>query len=248
MFSLVPTTLARRRLADAWPRIALSRVPAQHDAARIAATIRSALVLGRSDVDPLPDFRRICRAGGFEVSQTTLSAASGQQEALLIPMKGNRFGICVDPVPSGGWSRVRPAVRSELRRHRHRFRVAHEIAHSFFYDRTADRPRRLLVGSSEEELFCDEFARALLLPVAAVRSRPPAPASVFPLHRDYVVSVEVAARAMAAAYRGTRAALWYQHPRDGWVLQWSNTTPAQASRMRHQAAVDPGRGQAFALR
>jgi hypothetical protein len=198
--------------------------------------------------DPLPDFRRICRAGGFEVSRTTLSAASRQQEALLIPMDGNRFGISVDPTPPGGWSRIRPAIRGELRSHRYRFRVAHEIAHTFFYDRSRDRPRRLLAGSLEEELFCDEFARALLLPLGAVCSRPPTPASVFSLHRDYAVSVEVAARAMAAAHRGTRAALWYEHPSDGWVMQWSNTTPAQASRMRRHASVDAVRGQAFAVR
>jgi IrrE N-terminal-like domain len=239
---------AQRRLLEAWPRIALSRVPAQRDAARIASAVRAAVLATGDETNPLPSFRRISRAGGFEISQTTLSAASGQQEALLIPMDGNRFGICVDPTPPGGWSRIRPAIRSELRTNRHRFRVAHEIAHTFFYDRTVARPRRLLAGSPEEELFCDEFARALLLPLEAVRARPLSPASVFSLHRDYAVSVEVAARALAGAHRGTRAALWYEHPRDGWLLQWSNTTPTVASRMRRYATVDAHRGQALAVR
>jgi IrrE N-terminal-like domain len=237
-----------RRPVDAWPHTALSHVPALRSAAQIAAAVRAAVLpVGRAAA-PLSDFRTICRAGSFEVSQITLSAAAGQQEALLIPMDGNRFGICVDPTPRGGWSRIRPAIRGKLRRHRHRFRVAHEIAHTFFYDRTAGRPRRLIAGSPEEELFCDEFARALLVPPDAVCRRPVTAASVFSLHRDYAVSVEVAARAIASGHRGTRVALWYEHRTDGWLLQWANATPGEVARMRAHAAVDADRGQAVAVR
>jgi hypothetical protein len=233
--------------ALAWPDLRYASVPRTPEAHSLAAAVRSAVLpAGRRD-RPLADYRAVARAGRLRISQETLSAAAGQEEALLIPLHGNAFSIAVDPAPKGGWSRIRPAVRADLRRHRHRFRVAHEIAHTFFYERGGARPRRLLRGSAEEEEFCDEFARALLLPVAAVRKRRPSPASVFSLHRDYDVSVEVAARAVAASRPGTQVALWHEHPRDGWLLQWSNLAPAAATRLRNRAEVDVTRGQAVAV-
>lgn len=240
-------TRAGRQQPDAWPRSPLSKLPKLADAATLAAEVRAKVHSADRPHEPLADFRRICRAGRFEVSQATLSAGTRQQEALLIPLDGDRFGICIDPTPPGGWGGVRRAVRPELRRHRHRFRVAHEIAHTFFYDRTGGRPRRVFPGSDAEETFCDEFARALLLPAEAVRSRPPIAESVFSLHRDYTVSVEVAARAVAVAHQGVQVALWYKHPNDGWCLQWTTTTPGRAARMRARAEEDPARGQAIAI-
>lgn len=187
--------------------------------------------------------------GRFDVSQLTLSAADNQQEALLVPAEGNRFGICVDPTPAGGWAQVRPSLRSEIRRHRFRFRVAHEIAHTFFYDRTMPEPQRTLPPSTEEELFCDEFARSLLLPPAVVRRRAATAASVFSMHRDFDVSVEVAARAIAGACPSLRVAVWYQDPDGGWCVQWTNRSSRRQLDIRHQAGlkIHRGRRQAVAV-
>jgi IrrE N-terminal-like domain len=196
--------------------------------------------------EALRSFAAICRAGRLRISQATLSAAAGQQEALLIPLDDDRFGISVDPTPRGGWAGVRRELRPELRRHRYRFRVAHEIAHTLFYDRGGVRPRRLLPGSAEEEQFCDEFARALLVPPRALRRTRPSASSIVALHRRYAVSLEVAARAMASARAGLRITLWYQR-HDVWDIQWTNASLAEASRTRSDAHVVPKRGQALAV-
>jgi hypothetical protein len=230
-----------------WPSFAPLRVPSSSHATRLATDFRIALLPRSHGADPIRDFRRIARAGRFHISQETLSAADGQEEALLVPLDGDRFAICVDPTPPGGWSHVRPALRRDVRRHRYRFRVAHEIAHTFFYDRTAGRPRRRLDGSQDEELFCDEFARALLLPARAAQRRRPNPSSILSLHRDYDVSVEVAARAVAGSRGDLEVAVWYESPEQGWLLQWSNVGPGRTEHIRGCAEVNRERGQAIAV-
>lgn len=229
-----------------WPS-GLTCVPPISEASLFAAEVRAAVLPADRISDTLPNFRRISRAGRFEVSQEILSGAAGQQEALLVPLDNDRFGICVDPTPRGGWSRVSPTLRVEVRRHRFRFRVAHEIAHTFFYDRTSTRPRRLLPGSAEEEAFCDEFARSLLLPREIAAQERPSADSVMALHCRYDVSVELAARAVASAHRGAHVALWYHVPRDGWLIQWTNVSAHQVAVMRATAQVYSGRGQALSV-
>ncbi len=230
-----------------WPRLSLSQVPALTDAAAMATEIR-ALVLPTRPSSPLQGFTRIAQAGRFVISQETLSAALGQEEALLIPLDGDRFSICVDPTPSGGWARIKPRLRRELRRQRHRFRVAHEIAHTLFYDRGGERPRRRFPGSDQEEAFCDEFARSLLVPRAVARKCGLTPSAVFSLHSSYDVSVEVAARAIAAAQPGVEVAVWYEDPNHALLLQWSNVSGARAEQIRPSADFNSERGQAVAVR
>jgi hypothetical protein len=231
----------------AWPTGFLTQVPPVRDAPVLAAALRATLGPADSTDGPLLTLTPLTVAGRCVVSTETLSAAGGQQEALLIPLDDNRFGICVDPTPRGGWSKIRPALRPEVERHRHRFRVAHELAHTLFYDRSGTRPRRLRPGSSEEESFCDEFARALLLPPYAVRQRPPTGHSVAMLHREYDVSLEVAARGMAAAQEGLAVAVWYQRPGGGWHLQWANVPEQHTVGRRCRAHLECGRGQAVAV-
>src|SRR5690242_8933369 len=125
-------------------------MPPLTQASTLAGEVRAAVFSVDHHNDVLSDFGRVSLHGRLTISQETLSAAAGQDEALLVPLAGDRFAICVDPTPNGGWSRIRPAMRRDLRRHRHRFRVAHEIAHTFFYDRRGNRPRRLIAGSEHE--------------------------------------------------------------------------------------------------
>jgi hypothetical protein len=242
---------ARRQYSRAGERLAkraavvLDRVPPACDAASVAAEVRFRLMPpGRAD-EPLRNFRRLASRGRFEISEETLSAAAGYDEALLIPLDGDRFAICIDPTPRGGWHRIRPHLRTALRRQRFRFRVAHEIGHTLFYDRGGDRPRRLFDGSEREERFCDEFARSLLLPTNAARKCPPTPAAVLRLQQEYDVSLEVAVRAVAAAEPGRQAALWYTQLGEGWRLQWANVKPADP--LREGALIMPERGQALVV-
>lgn len=42
--------------------------------------------------------------------------------------------------PRGGWAQMEPQIQAELREHRLRFRICHEVAHSFFFDRDNELP------------------------------------------------------------------------------------------------------------
>jgi Zn-dependent peptidase ImmA (M78 family) len=122
-------------------------------------------------------------------------------------------------------------MTASTRRHRTRFLISHEIGHTFFYELSARRPRRLLpVGSAAEEEFCTEFARALLIPPEAVAQTPPCADTVFELAQRYDVSVELAARTFAAFHqRQPQVALGYWTKRSRKVmLQWATPMPGSA--------------------
>jgi len=131
-----------------------------------------------------------------------LDAKSGGNEALLIPSAEGGFEILVDP-----WSAASLPEQSEVARHyvsrrRLRFRIAHEIGHSFFYDRRIRPAKRLLRHSAAEEAFCDVFASALLVPQSLVVRRGPTAKTVSELSRALDVSAEMAGRALAKAHPG----------------------------------------------
>jgi hypothetical protein len=71
--------------------------------------------------------------------------SSGHLEALLGAAAANRFIIEVEPEPPAwqGQSQPSRAARREIASRRMRFRVMHEVAHAFFYDRSETVPRRL---------------------------------------------------------------------------------------------------------
>jgi hypothetical protein len=208
-----------------WPIRALGRVPDLPDAHRLARDVREA-VQGHDPCGPVADLREICRAGRFRVFERELSGRQAGIEAALLPQARNRFHIWVDPTPPGGWDKIDPGLRPVVRRHRLRFRVAHEIAHSFFYRRDGGEPSRLALDSPEQEEFADAFASALLLPPSVAKATAPLAESVVRLHERYDVSLQVAVRAVAETHVGLSAALlhWsgsYASPKDVAELQWS---------------------------
>lgn len=218
----------------------MRRVPPLSHAWTLARQVRlAALGPGRVNA-PLSDLDEILRLGGCEARETELSAREGMQEAMLIPLPRNRFAISVDPTPPGGWAQVRPALRESLRRHRLRFRVAHEIAHTIFYARAGGEPRRVVRDSPAQEAFCDEFARALLVPPPAAATTPLAPEAVHALQRRFDVSLEVAARSVAAAHGPSAiVVLWYRpHDENAVRVQWSS--PAVDGGLLPQAPTPHG--------
>jgi len=62
---------------------------------------------------------------------------------------------------SGGFTIL---VDQRLKFQRYRFIVAHELAHTLFYTKDTEVPKRLLQTSNEEEWFCTDVARRLLAP------------------------------------------------------------------------------------
>jgi hypothetical protein len=145
----------------------------------------------------------------------------------MFALDEDEFGVHIDPEPPGGWAQVPRALRAELKRHRFRFRFAHELAHTFFFWRDGQRPRLHIAPDARQEHFCDVFARALLVPPAGAGGARPDAHGVVALHRIYDVSLEVAGRAFAAAHAQKSVAIWYAAGGGGEAfLQWSNrTTP-----------------------
>jgi hypothetical protein len=175
----------------------LSQVPPTEAVGPIAHALRSAW--GIDDYGVL-DLDRALAQSEIEVRCSDLGGAEGGPQGLLIPLSNGGFRIEVDPAPPEGWRGIRGALRDEITRHRMRFVIAHELAHTLFYWRGRGAPERIAKDSESQELFCDALASALLVPRAAAAAAPLRPESVVALHNTYDVSMEVAARALIAAY------------------------------------------------
>lgn len=190
-----------------WPRLLLDHVPGPEETLGFAAKVRQAVLGVGSPLRPLGDILDICRLGRFSVRERPLGGARGGLEAVLAPAPEDSFEIHVDPEPAGGWGNIPDAVRPILRRHRLRFRIAHEIAHSFFYARDEAVPHRRVGNSREQEEFCDRFAAEFLLPAAVVaRVERSAPALV-DLAARYDVSLQMAVRSFSAQWPAAMVAL-----------------------------------------
>lgn len=122
----------------------------------------------------------------------------------------NRFYVKVDPTPRLGWEGTPHEVRPALSRQRFRFRACHELGHALHFERRAGRgPSRSIPWSNAEEIWCDEFARALLVPPCSAKELLPTAASAFDLQARFDVSLELAVRALVAAHPSCAAALWF---------------------------------------
>jgi hypothetical protein len=183
-------------------------------------------LLSRGDAGgPLLDLESKLPAHGIRVRRSRLLPEKGGPQALLIPRDTDGFDIAVDPTPRR-WVEMDSGLHAALLRHRQRFLVAHELAHSLFFDDSAKGlPCRSRPSTAREEEFCDEFARWLLLPHQVVRSEPAEAASVFRLQRAFDVSVQLAARALHEAHgRGPWIAIAVHRVVGGgaeWKLQWT---------------------------
>ena len=127
----------------AWPRPALRCVPAQGVAERLAQSVASQ---GPDSWDPLVLVERL----RIPVRYQPLRAAEGGLEAAIVSSLDHEFEIvCDEWLPDQDSDRLR-------------FRVAHELAHTLFFNWSDNPPSRVSERTDEEERFCDEFAEALL--------------------------------------------------------------------------------------
>jgi len=201
----------------------------------------------RQVAGPLRDLRAVCRVAGVTYSQDVLGGTDGLIEAMLVPLSGDRFGIAVDPTPRGGWLTVPPAVRRDLRRHRVRFRVAHELGHTFFYAREGERPRRIVPDSPRQEAFCDTFARSLLVSPRSASTVVPSAAAVLKLAREFDVSVEVAARAVSSAHPDVEVGVWWWPTDGGPEIQWRSDKCTLTAEDELDRATAHGHGRSAAM-
>jgi hypothetical protein len=98
--------------------------------------------------------------------------------------------------------------------------VAHEWGHSFFYARTARGIVRAVPDSPEQEAFCDEFARALLVPPAVAAAMRPCADSALELQDRFDCSLQVAVRAVADAHPGVPIWLLVVPEHETAFVQW----------------------------
>jgi hypothetical protein len=229
---------------DGWPSITLKSLPPLAVAEDLAACLRAAAGLSLAK---RIEFDRLLSLGRFDLRRKSLGAIGGGIEATLTPQPENRFALSVDTEPRGGWDSVTPSLREDLARHRLRFRIAHEIGHSFFYDRVGQRPRRTLAASEAQERWCDRFASALLMPPSAVAQRRATPRSVLSLQTHYDVSLHVAVRAFARVHHDRFAALLVvrgrrpPHVRVQWQKHHGAPAPRWWAGERLQRALTGGR-------
>jgi hypothetical protein len=126
-----------------WPRPGLRGVP----------PLETAEILGRTvgvQQPELSDPFLLAEALEVPIRFKKLGAERRGIEALIVPGGRSRFEIICDP-----WCPITDPSRQ-------RFRVAHELAHTLFYDWAAAPPQKISAGGRDEEDFCDQFAAALL--------------------------------------------------------------------------------------
>lgn len=138
--------------ADGWPGARLSSVPAEDGMPALVDQVCA--WWGVSDpfgFDPEAVFAAL----GWPVVSESLGASKGSHRAMLIPRLGGGFTAVVDPglTPEEAANGAHPGTVR-------RARLAHELAHSFFYTDGAP-PRRLLRLTPSEERACDSFAASL---------------------------------------------------------------------------------------
>jgi hypothetical protein len=120
--------------------------------------------------DEVFDVSALIAAQGWPVRRARMLDRHGHgREAGIMPSDRYDFVLCVDPDWADGERWEDPFHRVVMDRETpvERFRLAHEIGHSFFYrvkDVSGNAPTRSGPPSTTEERFCDRFADALLVP------------------------------------------------------------------------------------
>lgn len=130
---------------------------------------------------------------------------------------------------SDGTTRI--IVRSGMSQQRLRFTIAHELCHALLADPKSDLvASRHIIGHDDEERFCEDFAAALLLPWAWVRTialhRPQT------LHTLRIVAGRSNTSLAAACVRLNKVAGWqrtllhWRRQGDNWSFRWAAGLPA----------------------
>lgn len=151
-----------------WPNIYLEQVPdnLNEEAQQIARQLRQELGLG---LDPLDLIRllEVARAGGFRAVVTFVKKKKFWYQARLVPEDNNTFLIELVIVDAQNNKTVQLIQLTNIPPQL-KFQFAHEVAHSFYFDRTGERPTRQQINDEREERFCDEFARCFLFPMEVI--------------------------------------------------------------------------------
>lgn len=227
--------------------VRLDHVPPLGAVADVASEVRRSWGLrptSRLNLD------RVCARLRIEVSVVSMGVPSGGAQGFLIPTLEGGFRIEVDPEPARGWDSVAAPLRKPVARHRTRFLIAHELSHILFFEPSPRGPRRLVPDGPRQERFCDELARALLVPPQAAAETGFTPEAVVSLQRHFDVSMEVALRSVAqtAEDHGKGVAWLLLHRRGEVLVQWTSAdrqlTAGALRHLRRLSGVAAERGRA----
>ncbi|UDY34533.1 ImmA/IrrE family metallo-endopeptidase [Dermatobacter hominis] len=180
------------------------------DVARsLACEVRSAVVGGFGSRPHAVSLKKVCEAGLFRVVRTS---RTGERDAYLVPRSTAGFDVVV----RDGAERTRSLARRRLR-----FALAHEVGHSFFFNRRMVPHDRTCEWTDSEELFCNRFASELLVPSAEVAGLPWTPGSLRLIRDQYDVSLQAAAMSAVAHHPGAVAVALREtdHPTKGRALR-----------------------------
>lgn len=137
----------------AWPDARFKTAPPAEDATPLAQAAREKFC----DESGVVDVEMAAKAAGATINMRALGAHIGLLQASLTPKKDG-FDLWLD-------TRTTHIDAHETTHSVLRYRIGHELGHTFFYEREPARPRRLPASRSyREEKFCDQFAQDMLLP------------------------------------------------------------------------------------
>src|ERR1700687_5339224 len=127
---------------------------------RLAASVRSSHTDLSGAVDSELDVTLSANLLGGGLRSFSTEADDPSHSASLVPR-------------ARGWFPFEILFNAAESWRRQRFSIAHELGHTFFYDRSMRPARRLPQRvSNREEQFCDVFAGELLAPVATIPASP----------------------------------------------------------------------------
>ena len=235
-----------------WPDLRLDRVPDSAETEQLALAVRAGAGLGESE---RVDFHPILERGGFVLRHVSfaglgplggLHSRRGDEAALICERDHFKILVNADATHGGPESRLSATAR-QVGRRRFRFRVAHELGHSFFYDRSVTPISRTVPASRGEEDFCDYFGGSLLVSPSLVEATEPTPAGLLRLADECDASLQVTARRLAKrsdvdAIVGLTLRV---NPRTGSEMEWRTNWSAGAfvprhARLRSEAVVVAG--------
>lgn len=151
------------------------RVPAGLEPSTAADALRGLMVV---DSNGVPDLWSSLERLGWRVELRELRAAQGGVQACLIPMDDGTFCVAVDDHPSPSELNDPGSARRGPGAPLVRFRLAHELAHTFHY-LPGSPPVRRGPAMPSEESWCDLVASLLLVSegMTTAGSNPPELAS-----------------------------------------------------------------------
>lgn len=213
-----------------WSTVQLRRVPPPSAAEQLAVAARRRYLGEDRASDPIADVQDLLAEADAKLDVVDLGARNGGLEAALMPAFGG-FRVLVDPTVRLGVQGLAPEVTEDLGRQRLRFRVLHELAHTFFYDRS-EVPSRVVDGSAAQEAFCDRFAACFLLPTSVIADHVPSPHAIATLQARYDVSMQLCVRRFAEVHRDPLFALLAATGRHEPRLRTQWVTPSRGQTAR----------------